>query len=82
MQTGFLHWVANRGHYTFEKGLSILEHALVIGRKAEAVPPDAVKTRLLAVQASATTAKSVPDTPLFAAMKSWVLKKHTVPADE
>ena len=70
------------GHYSFEKGLLILEHALAIGRKAEAVPPDAVKTRLLAVQASATTAKSVPDTPLFAAMKSWLLKKHTVPADE
>src|SRR5215213_11381538 len=41
------------GHYTFEKGLSILEHALVIGRKAEAIPSDAVKTRMLAVQTSA-----------------------------
>src|SRR3954452_23342158 len=59
------------GHYTFEKGLSILEHALVIGRKAEAIPPEAVKTRMLAVQTSAATATSVPDTPLFAAMKFW-----------
>ena len=64
------------GHYTFEKGLSILEHALVIGRKAEAVPSDAVKTRLLTVQTSAATATSVPDTPLFAVMKSWFAKKH------
>jgi hypothetical protein len=70
------------GHYTFEKGLSILEHALVIGRKAEAVPPDAVKTRLLAVQTNAARATSVPDTPLFAVMKSWLVKKRTVPADE
>ena len=70
------------GHYTFEKGLSILEHALVIGRKSEAVPPDAVKTRLLAVQTNAARATSVPDTPLFAVMKSWLVKKHTVPADE
>jgi hypothetical protein len=60
-------------HYTFEKGLSILEHALVIGRKAEAVPSDAVK-RLLAVQTSAATATSVPE--LFAAMKSWFAKKN------
>src|SRR5829696_116787 len=70
------------GPYTFEKGLSILEHALVIGRKAEAVPPDAVKTRLLAVQTSAATATSIPDTPVFATMKSWFVKKHTAPADE
>jgi hypothetical protein len=68
-------------HYTFEKGLSILEHALVIGRKAEAVPPDAVKNRMLAVQTSAATATSVPDTPLFATMKSWLVKKHTAPVE-
>jgi hypothetical protein len=30
---------------TFEEGLSILEHALDIGRKADAVPSDAVKSR-------------------------------------
>ena len=70
------------GHYTFEKGLSILEHALVIGRKAEAIPSDAVKTRILAVQTSAATATSVPDTPLFTAMKFWFVKKHTAPVDE
>jgi len=69
-------------HYTFEKGLSILEHALVIGRKAEAAPPEAVKTRLLAVQTSAATATSIPHTPLFAAMKSWFVKKHAAPVGE
>ena len=68
------------GPYTFEKGLSILEHALVMGRKAD--PPDAVKTRLLAVQTSAATATSVPDTPLFTTMKSWFVKKHTAPVGE
>src|SRR3954453_16108643 len=41
------------GDYTFEKGLSILEHALVIGRKAEAVPPGAAKTRMDEVQSCA-----------------------------
>jgi hypothetical protein len=58
------------------------QHALVIGRKAEAIPPDAVKTRTLAVQTSAATATSVPDTPLFTAMKFWFVKKHTAPVDE
>ena len=56
------------------------QHALVIGRKAEAIPPDAAKTRILAVQTSAATATSV--TPLFTAMKFWFVKKHTAPVDE
>ena len=42
----------------------------------------AVKTRMLAVQTSAATATSVPDTPLFTAMKFWFVKKHTAPVDE
>src|SRR5215204_3367817 len=67
---------------TLSKKAFILEHALVIGRKAEAAPPEAVKTRLLAVQTSAATATSIPNTPLFAAMKSWFVKKHAAPVGE
>jgi hypothetical protein len=63
--------------YTFEQGLSILEHALVIGRKADAVPPDAVKSRMEAVQARATASTSVADTDLFSGIKSWFVNKHT-----
>jgi hypothetical protein len=65
------------GRYTFEQGLSILEHALVIGRKAEAVAAEAVKSRMEAVQTSATAATSIADSPLFSSIKSWFLTKHT-----
>ena len=57
---------------TFEKGLEILEGALRIGRQADDLPMDDVRNRMEAVQSAATTPTSVPDTPVFAKVKSWL----------
>jgi len=65
------------GRYTFEQGLSILEHVLVIGRKAEAVASEVAKSRMESLQMAATTATAVADSPLFSSIKSWFLTKHT-----
>ena len=56
---------------TFERGLEVLEGALAIGRQADPLAPDAVRTRLDAVRDRATTATSVPDTHLFSKFKGW-----------
>ena len=56
---------------TFQKGLETLEGALAIGRQADQLPLDAVKTRMETVQQEATTPTSVADSPLFAKIKSW-----------
>jgi hypothetical protein len=44
-------------------------------------PPDEVRIRVGAVQASATIPTSVPDTPLFAKIKTWFGTKETASAD-
>ena len=62
----------------FEQGLAILEGALAIGRRADAYETDEVRTRLDAVRAKATTPTSIPDTPLFAKIKSWFVAKGQV----
>jgi hypothetical protein len=56
---------------TFHEGLRVLEGALAIGRQADALAPPEVKTRMDAVRMAAT-AQSVPDTPAFAKIKSWL----------
>jgi hypothetical protein len=63
------------GHLPFQKGLDVLEGALAIGRKSDLFEPDDVKSRMDAVRARATTPTSLPDTPLFAKIKSWFLAK-------
>ncbi len=60
---------------SFEDRLTVLEGALAIGRQADPFPADEVKSRMAAVQARATTPTSVPDTPLFAKVKSWFSAK-------
>ena len=60
-----------RKHVTFEQGLEILEGALAIGRQADALGLDAVKTRMGAVQGRATTATSVAERPLLSKIKGW-----------
>ena len=64
-------WAA--GRHTFEQGLKILEGALAIGRQADAVAPDAVKTRMDLVQGRATSSTSVADSAVFSKIKSWLL---------
>ncbi len=68
--------------FPFDKGLEVLEGALAIGRQADLFPLEEVKSRMEAVQSRATTPTSVPDTPLFAKIKSWFgSKTETEPAD-
>ena len=66
---------------SFEYGLKMLEGALAIGRQADALGADEVRTRLETVQSRASSATSVADTPVFAKVKSWFeRKKQTEPA--
>jgi len=60
-----------RKHVSFERGLEILEGALAIGRQADTLAPDTVKTRMDGVQSRAITATSVADKPLLSKIKGW-----------
>ena len=55
-----------------EKGIEILEGALAIGRQADPLGTDIAKARMEAVKEKATSATSVPDSPLFAKLKAWL----------
>ena len=59
--------------WTFADGLEILEGALRIGRRADELPEDAVEHRMRAAQSAATEPTSVPDTPIFAKLKEWLV---------
>jgi hypothetical protein len=67
------HYIAARaGHgLTFERGLDILEGALAIGRQADVLGPETVKSRMADVQGRATTATSVTEKPLLSSIKGW-----------
>jgi hypothetical protein len=56
---------------SFRERFEVLEGALAIGRQAETPAPEAVRTRLKTVQQSTTTPTSVPDSAVFAKIKSW-----------
>jgi len=66
----YIHWHTAR-RLTFQEELAVLEGALAIGRQADALELDTVKTRMGAVQGRATTATSVADSPLLSKLKSW-----------
>ena len=57
--------------FSFEEGLQALEGALAIGRQADPLGLDAVKTRFEDVQRQATRTRSVPDSHLFFKTKGW-----------
>src|SRR5215218_262329 len=61
------------GWLTFQEGLAVLEGALAIGRQADALGLDTVKTRMGAVQGRATMDTSVADADnsLFSKIKGW-----------
>jgi hypothetical protein len=61
--------------YSFEYGLRVLEGALAIGRQAGTLGVDEARTRLEKVQALASSAASVADSPIFAKVKSWLERK-------
>jgi hypothetical protein len=66
--------------YSFDYGLQVLEGALAIGRQADTLGVDEVRTRLEKVQSCASSAASVADSRIFAKVKSWLRKKLTEPA--
>jgi hypothetical protein len=68
----------SRRRLTFEQRLAVLDGALAIGRQADPLGSSDVKTRLDDVRSRATTSTSIPDTPLFAKVKSWfgAAKQH------
>lgn len=66
--------------FPFDRGLEVLEGALAIGRQADGAPIPTVKERMEAVQAGATNPTSVPESPLFAKIKSWFGVKESEPA--
>jgi hypothetical protein len=79
-RSAFINSRSVTGH-SFEYGLKVLEDALAIGRQADALGADEVRTRLETVQSRASNATSLADTPVFAKVKSWFeRKKQTEPA--
>ena len=61
--------------YSFDHGLKVLECALAIGRQADTLVPDTVKTRMEGVQSRASRLTSVADSPIFEKIKSWVVAR-------
>jgi hypothetical protein len=66
----YIHWHAAR-RLTFQEELAVLEGALAIGRQADTLGLDTVKTRMAVVQSRATTATSGASTRLLSKLKSW-----------
>src|SRR4051794_33698408 len=76
-RASYIHWHTAR-RLTFQEELAVLEGALAIGRQADALGPETVKTRMAVVQGRATTATSVADGLLLSKLKSWfgMAKQH------
>jgi hypothetical protein len=64
--------------FSFQDGLAVLEGALAIGRQADALGMEMVRTRMEVVQGRATTATSVAQKPLLSKLKGWfgIAKQH------
>jgi hypothetical protein len=77
-----------RHDYTvpFEKGLRVLDGALAIGRQADALSAEEIRTRMKAAKMDqsgptrAATPAPAADTPFFSKVKSWLTMKETEPA--
>ena len=65
---------------TMQRGIEILEGALAIGRQAEPLSPDVVRTRMDAMKSGALAGTPMPDGPLLA-VESWTAKKVPEPTD-
>ncbi len=68
----------SKRRHSFRQRLEVLEGALAIGRQADPLAVVEVSTRLDEVKRSATTATSVPDTPIFSKLKSWFVGQKAV----
>ncbi len=60
-----------RRRISWQDRLGVLEGALAIGRQADVLAPGEVRTRFDTVQRDAATPTSVPDSAVFAKIKSW-----------
>ncbi len=75
------------GYFTlpFDRGLEVLEAALAIGRQADPLGPDEVRTRMDAARAGEAqptrpaTPMSVLDKPFISKVKSWFTMRETEP---
>jgi hypothetical protein len=68
--------------YSFEYGLRVLEEALAIGRQADPIGPEEVRSRTEEVQVRAARPTSIADSPVFTKIKSWFeAKKQSELAD-
>jgi hypothetical protein len=65
-------FIATRLRYcrSFRERLEVLNSALAIGRQADGLAPDKVRTRFDALQQSAKTSTSVPDSLVFSKIKA------------
>ena len=73
----YITWHTAR-RFSFQDGLAVLERALAIGRQADALGMETVRTRMEVVQGRATTATSVAQKPLLSKLKGWfgIAKQH------
>jgi hypothetical protein len=69
-----------KGALTVQKGIDILEGALAIGRQADHLAPEVLRTRMDAAKHGMQTSAPQPDRPLFGKVKAWV-SKVLEPAD-
>ena len=69
-RASYIHWHI-AGRLTFQEELAVLEGALAIGRQADALGLDTIKTRMGVVQGRATTDTSVAQKPLLSKIKGW-----------
>jgi hypothetical protein len=67
-------------YLSIRQGLDILEGALAIGRQADGLAQEDVKSRMDGVRRSADTPKPIPDTSVFLKIKSWLTPKKKTEA--
>ena len=66
-----IHIACHEHCLTFEQRLQVLEGALAIGRQADPLGPDQVRTRMDEARGRAATVSSAPDLSLAIKLKSW-----------
>jgi hypothetical protein len=61
-----------RWRLPLREGIRVLEGALALGRQADALAPDEVRTRLDGIQQQASTPTSMDEHPMFAKVHGWL----------
>ena len=79
-RAGYIQWHMLRGSLNVERGVEILEAALAIGKQAEPLALDVVRTRMEAARGQAPVANPKRSSPLLKKVGSW-LTAELEPAD-